>query len=543
MVSSAAERRRSFPFDAAAGIAPATIVLSVMLAVGALVLLYAGRHLTFFYDEWAFVLQRRGGGLGSYLDPHNDHLVLFPVLVYKVLFALFGLRHYTPYRFVTVALHVVACAELYILVRRRVGPWLALAPTVLLLFLGSAWQVLLWPFQMSYLGSVVGGLGALLVLEAGSTRRRDVAGAALLTLAIGSSGLGLPFVAGCAALILMKRDPWQRLWVVAVPVVLFGVWYLGWATGEHATSEAILSAPQYVASAAAGASAGLAGLDQSWGPPLAVAIVALLALASRRRSGGVPTPMLVAVVAAALTFWTLAAVTRADAPDPTASRYVYAGVVFILIALSDAGIGVRLRTAGMAALGVLLLGAVVSNVGLLRTGERGLRFSDTSVRAALGAVQVAAPVVAPGFVPDQVNAPQLSAGTYLAAVHDLGSPALSVGEMQGAPLVVAGKIDAVLVAAERITATPSTVPGCPVTSTAPRASDVTVPPGARVQAAAARGPTRIWLRRFAATYPATPFAALDGRSSVTINFPADRSPGIPWHVRIAGVGGVRLCAG
>ncbi len=324
MASSAAERKRSFPFDAAARIAPATIVLSVLLGAGGLVLLYAGRHLTFFYDEWAFVLDRRGGSVGTYLDPHNGHLVLFPVVVYKLLFAIFGLRHYTPYRLVTVVLHLIACAELYVLARRRIGPWLALAPTTLLLCLGSAWQVLLWPFQISYLGSVVGGLGALLVLETGSTRRRDVATAALLTLAVGSSGLGLAFVVGCGALILMRRDPWRRLWVVIVPAVLFGIWYLGWATGEHTTSDAILAAPQYVANAAAGASAGLAGLDQSWGPPLALLILAILVLASVRRPGGIPTPMVVAIAAAALTFWTLAAVTRADSPDPTASRYLYA---------------------------------------------------------------------------------------------------------------------------------------------------------------------------------------------------------------------------
>ncbi len=71
---------------------------------------YAGRHLTFFYDEWAFILTRRGGGLGTYLDPHNGHLALFPVIVYKVLFATVGLRHYTPYRVVEIALHLLAAS-------------------------------------------------------------------------------------------------------------------------------------------------------------------------------------------------------------------------------------------------------------------------------------------------------------------------------------------------------------------------------------------------------------------------------------------------
>jgi len=37
--------------------------------------------------------------------------------------------------------------------------------TAILLFMGTAYQDLLWPFQISYLGSVAGGLGALALLE------------------------------------------------------------------------------------------------------------------------------------------------------------------------------------------------------------------------------------------------------------------------------------------------------------------------------------------------------------------------------------------
>lgn len=543
MVSAAAEPRRSIPLATTTRIAPATIVLGVLLAAGALLILVAGRHLTFFYDEWGFILQRRGGGLGTFLDPHNGHLVLFPVLVYKVLFGIVGLRHYTPYRLVAVALHVVACAELYVLARRRIGPWLALAPATSLLFLGSAWQVLLWPFQISYLGSVVGGLGALLALEAQATRRRDAAATALLLLAVGSSGLGLAFVAGCAALILMRRDPWRRLWVVIVPIAMFGIWYVGWGTSEQTTSDALLSAPQYVADAAAGAAAGLAGLEPSWGPALAVLVVAGLAFASYRRAGGAPTPMLVAVLVAALAFWTLAALRRADSPDPTASRYVYAGAALILAALSDAAAGMRLRAAGIVSLLVLLLGAVVSNLGVLRDGERGLRVSDTSARVAFSAVQVAAPVVAPGFLPDPVNAPQVAAGPYLAAVHDLGSPALGLAELTRAPERWREAADGVLTRAERLTVVPAGPTGagnCLRQGPGPATTEVTV----RLGGAVAIDPGRhtrssVVLRRFAATN-VTPFAVSLAHPA-SIAFPSDDAPRVPWHVRVQSTGSSRIC--
>ncbi len=57
--------------------------------------------------------------------------------------------------------------------RRRVGPWPALFAAVLLLFLGPAWEVLLWPFEIAFAGSVLFGVAMLLALDRGE-RRGDV---------------------------------------------------------------------------------------------------------------------------------------------------------------------------------------------------------------------------------------------------------------------------------------------------------------------------------------------------------------------------------
>jgi hypothetical protein len=78
-----------------------------------------------------------------------------------------------------------------LLTRRQLGDVVALAPAGILLFLGSAWMDVLWPFQVVYMGAVVFGLGAILALE-----REDLFGDALaclcLTIAIGWSALGPP---------------------------------------------------------------------------------------------------------------------------------------------------------------------------------------------------------------------------------------------------------------------------------------------------------------------------------------------------------------
>src|ERR1700749_1880540 len=77
--------------------------LAALLVVTAAVLIREGRHTGFYYDEWNFVLQRRGWDLRARLAPHNELLSLVPGLVYKILFVVVGLSHYEPYRLCIVA--------------------------------------------------------------------------------------------------------------------------------------------------------------------------------------------------------------------------------------------------------------------------------------------------------------------------------------------------------------------------------------------------------------------------------------------------------
>ena len=212
---------------------PATAALAVAIGAAGVVLLYAGRHLTFFYDEWTFVLLRRGGSISTYLDPHNGHLSLFPVVIYKLLFKLVGLRHYWPYRAVLVALDLASSVLLYALAARRIGRWLAIAPALLLALIGSAYQDLVWPFQIGFVGSVAGGLGALLVIEArAATRKSDALATVLVIYSVASSSVGLAF-AVAVAVALLVRGEWRRgLVIIGIPLVLYAIWYAGWGMSQ-----------------------------------------------------------------------------------------------------------------------------------------------------------------------------------------------------------------------------------------------------------------------------------------------------------------------
>ena len=118
-----------------------------------------------------------------------------PVAIYKVLLQVVGLAHHWPYLAVLALMHCALGAGVFVLARRRVGGWAALGVAILILFMGLAWQNIVWSFQIGFVGSVLGGVWAFVALD-----RRDARGDALacvaLVLATLSSSLGVPLAIG-----------------------------------------------------------------------------------------------------------------------------------------------------------------------------------------------------------------------------------------------------------------------------------------------------------------------------------------------------------
>ncbi|MGZ4132635.1 MAG: hypothetical protein ACXVWF_06290, partial [Actinomycetota bacterium] len=144
---------------------PAWPALALICGASALTVVLLGTQLTFFNDDWYFLLQRPGFTADSVLAPHNGHLSASVVLLYKALVGLFGLGSQLPFRLVLGA--AVACLGVlvYALVSERLGRPLGLVAAALVVFLGPAWEDLLWSFQIGLIGSLVAGVGALLALE------------------------------------------------------------------------------------------------------------------------------------------------------------------------------------------------------------------------------------------------------------------------------------------------------------------------------------------------------------------------------------------
>ena len=81
----------------------------VLTVVALAILVWLGRDMTFYHDEFAFLLLRDLSPQGI-LAPHNEHLSATLVILYRTLVGTVGTVSYWPYLGVTFVLHVIVAA-------------------------------------------------------------------------------------------------------------------------------------------------------------------------------------------------------------------------------------------------------------------------------------------------------------------------------------------------------------------------------------------------------------------------------------------------
>lgn len=541
---------------------PATLLFAAAACASAALLLLLGSRLTFFLDDWEFLVYRRDFDAEAILGPHGENIAVGPVLVYKALLETVGMASAFPFRVVSTAAFIVSVALLFVYLRRRLGDWAALACAAAILFLGAAWEDLLWPFQVGYFVSMAAGLGMLLALEP-HTRRGDLVACALLAVSVLFSSIGLPFAVGAAALIALgPRASWRRrAFVVVVPLALFAVWWLGWGReADTAVSwQNVASAPVFMFDGLASSISSLLGLatprDETavspleWGRPL---LVVALALAAWRlwRLGWIP-PQLIVVAAIAATFWLLAGINEKPGRDPHTSRYQYIGAIFLLLIAAELLRGVRLTRVTLAAVFAVTLLAVASNLSFLKQSWLSYRLTSQIERADLAAVEIARDRVSPDFLLTEDIAGtayvHIDAGHYLSAADAFGSPAYDENELAAAPEVARNTADVVLANAIGVSFSTRPEPaggrrGCVVVSP-PAEGDtrlVELPPGGATIEAPRRARAVIRLRRFSTeNSPVTVGELAPGRIGI-LEIPADRSQR-PWVLDLEAQAPATVC--
>ncbi len=540
--------------------APQILLVAAMI-VAAVVTLVLVRHLTFFADSWQFLMDRRHFTADAILQPHNEHIVVIPVLISQVLLRIFGMTSAMP-EYVVLTLFLVATAALiFEYVRRRIGPWPALFAAALILFLGPAFEVLLWTFEISFVGSMLFGLLMLLALEE-RTRRADLLACVALVLCFGFSSLGIAFaVAGITAILVGPRVTWRpRAFVVVIPIVLYGLWWIGWGHNAetHLSLQNIAASPTYVVEAAAAGVGALTGLgtnpssfavEPTWGRIFLVALVVGFAVLIHRRKTIDPAIWPIAV--AAVFNWFLTAFNFVAGRDADVSRYQYLSAILVVLLAASLLSGTRIGKRWLIVGAALTALAIAPNLAVLHKGREYLANETIYARSDTAALEIARPTVIPefGFPPEVTGTGALidiTAEKWFEATDEFGTPAYSQAELEAAQPQGRRQADILLSHALPIsTATEVGVAGdatgCTAAGGATGAPEIELS-GEEVRIEVPAGTeAKPSLRRFSEVgeFPVA-LSAIPAESVMTLHIPADESER-PWILNVAASRPVQVC--
>lgn len=335
-----------------------------------LLVLSLGRYMWFFRDDWFFLTDRELTDPGSLFEAHNGHWSTVPVVVFRVLYRIFGLDSYRPYQAAVVVVHLGVCVLVRVIARRvGVGPWLATVMASLLVLFGAGREDIIWGFQVGFTGAMFFALLQLVLADHdGPFGRRDVLAIGVGVLAVMSASPAIPLIL-VAGVALLVRHGWRAAALQTVPL---GIGYVIWRTLTDAEQSSPFGRPgidvvlDWLRSGTVATYDGLAGGSTAlaWALPAILLIGLATALVSPtddhdagkgRFAGGltearrIATPL--ALLASPLVFMLLSVQARwVSGPDAAAaSRYLYFYVVATVPALSVgiAALARRWRPAGV----------------------------------------------------------------------------------------------------------------------------------------------------------------------------------------------------
>jgi hypothetical protein len=361
----------------------ALLAFVAVLGVGLVLSLVFGHSQWFFLDDWDFLADRRATDLGDLLRPHNEHWMTIPVLVYRMLFRLFGLRTYVPYQLVLILLHLTAAVLLRTVMRRAgVGPWIATAAASIFVLFGAGDESILFAPNIGFVGALVLGLTQLLLADHdGPLDGRDYLGLLAGVAGVMCSGVAVSMTIVVGLAMLMRRGWRVALFHSAPLAVIYVAWWLAFARGRYATATTSIELVARFVSTGFAEAYDEMGQVPGVGLALGLLLAAGLVFAWRGldrvelgRRAAAPAAMLVGSVI----FLTVTGIGRGIfGPDAArAGRYLHLVTALSLPAIAVAADALvrRSRLLGTVAVALLLVG-VPGNVGLLVDHDARAKFT------------------------------------------------------------------------------------------------------------------------------------------------------------------------
>jgi hypothetical protein len=399
------------------------LVFVVLLISSLVYLLRKGQGLTFFFDEWDFVLSRTFS-VTDLLRPHNGHLSIIPVFFYVVLKSTFGISAYVPYQILGLLVHGSVCLGVYLIGRRR-SPVVAACAGIVIALLGSGWQNIMWPFQIGMMGSVSAGLWA--IHEFSKPKPSSTKTSVLVAISLMCAGGGVAVFVTVFLFAVIRRNVSL---IVRLTLVgsLYALWYLKYGESQSQAGN-FGKTPQFVIDSALGA----AGAIGAKGPVFArwyflVLVLFVFSALIRKQTIFVSLAALMTIFVT----WSLTGLSRAHLGEPNASRYLYVGAVLLVVATVTVVPPILIgRLSLVFCLFVPFL--VLPNLNVLKAGTGGLQDVSIHLRSSLTGLEIIDGDLVPGQPVDGARAPQIAPLQYVAAAKKYGNAGFTVRELEALP--------------------------------------------------------------------------------------------------------------
>ena len=413
-------------------------ILSTALAGVVTTCVVAMRGTIVAFDDWNFVLDRRGGGpsfipgpTDQWFQPHNGHPVMVLVGIYRAAGAIVSYNYPTMIGLAALV-HAALAAAVYVYSRRRLGPWGALVPALLIAVLGRGASVVLSPIVMAFTLALLAGVLAMNVIDGQGDRRPFIA-AILGVFALCSSGLGVARVLTIAADRVPRSRSFRSLavWSAATgaPLVAFALWYVNVRDDTRRPTE-FAGSITFALRLLANGVAALFGVGPGRAPIVATALAVLLGVVLLLRRDAVHWYRLGALAVGLATDLVLVSWARAGNALPASGRYLYVVGVQVALIGVEAARGLTITSEQWkrvtATASIALVGAAaLAGSGSFRSVATEFRRDNRRTQVALAAflrAQMNGVVFDDDFQPDPEFAPQVTAARFNGLLADGTNP-------------------------------------------------------------------------------------------------------------------------
>ena len=303
--------------------------------------LWINRNTWFLGDDFAMLTNRYfaaadGDWSLALLSPHNDHLLVLPVLVFIGLGKMFGLDNHLVYMLPAIFMHIAILFAVAIILKKRCASTLtALSAVCCVAFMSAGYEVLMMATNMAHVAPIFLGLYQLILVDhEGSISRRDIAATMLGVIAVLCAGTSIPLIVMIALYLTLQRQFKRAILIAAPPATLWLLWFAKYGSLNHGvkgdtqyeTFSKMGQIAQYVINGIHGS---LEAITHISGSSTFIVILCFLGLYKKSiKSPPILMPFCMAV--GAVLFYFITGFSRVTFGEPTSSRYVYLGAIFII---------------------------------------------------------------------------------------------------------------------------------------------------------------------------------------------------------------------